>query len=106
MTLVVVPQSVSASGGKSSLRKASPAGPSCPRVPPRQGPYGAGWSAETGRVREPRQGERRGKPTVARGGKAAVLGALGRGRRPPPGSASGAGLQRGKAGTWERHRSP
>ena len=52
MTLVVVPQSVSASGGKSSLRQASPAGPSCPRVPPRQGPYRAGCREETGCVME------------------------------------------------------
>jgi hypothetical protein len=75
-------------------------------VPPRQGPYAAGGSEETGRVMEPRNGESRGKPTVASGWKAAVLGALGRGRRTPPGSESGACLQRGNWGTWESHLAP
>ena len=49
---------------------------------------------------------RRRTPTVSRGRKAAVLGALGHGRRTPPGSASGACLQRGSSGTWESPRSP
>ena len=38
--------------------------------------------------------------------KAAVLGALWRVRRTPPGSESGAGRHRGAAGTWESHLSP
>jgi hypothetical protein len=38
--------------------------------------------------------------------KAAVLGARRRVRRTPPGSESGAWLQRGNAGTWESHWSP
>ena len=48
----------------------------------------------------------RGKPTVSSGRKAAVLGALGRVRRTPPGSESGAGLHRGSSGTWESPLSP
>ena len=55
---------------------------------------------------EPRNGYSRGKPTVSSGWKAAVLGALGRVRRTPPGSESGACLQRGNSGTWESHLSP
>ena len=104
MKLVVVPQEVSTLGCKSSLMQASPAGQERPRVPPRQGPYGAGCREERGRVSEPRTGESRGKPTVASGGQAAVLGALWRVRRTPPGSESGAGLQRGHSGTWESHQ--
>src|SRR4029450_12168147 len=68
-----------------------------------EGPYGAGWSEGTGRVLAPRNGERCGEPPVARGGKAVGLGALWRVRRPPPGAESGAGLQRGNAGTWGGH---
>src|SRR5207244_12195135 len=49
---------------------------------------------------------RRGKPTVATDRKAAVLGALWRVRRTPPGSQSGAWSHRGRSGTWESHRSP
>src|SRR5262249_37786156 len=48
----------------------------------------------------------KGKPTVCKRWKAAVLGAVGRVRRTPPGSESGACLQRGNAGTWESHLSP
>ena len=48
----------------------------------------------------------RGKPTVSSGWKAAVLGAFWRVRRTPPGSESGACLQRGNWGTWESHLSP
>jgi hypothetical protein len=48
----------------------------------------------------------RGKPTVSRHRKAAVLGALGRVQRTPPGSESGACIQRGNSGTWESHLSP
>src|SRR6516165_10758901 len=50
---------------------------------------------------EPRNRERRGQPTVFSGRKAAVLGALWRVRRTPPGSESGACVQRGNSGTWE-----
>ena len=92
MQLVAVPQEVSTSGDKSSLMKASPAGQERTRVPPRQGPYGAGWSEETGRVMAPRKGESRGKPTVCTPWKAVVLDALWQGCRTPPGAASGAGL--------------
>src|SRR5262249_21436272 len=49
---------------------------------------------------------RRGKPTVSTGRKAAVLGAVWRVRRTPPGSESGACVQRGNSGTWESHLSP
>jgi len=52
------------------------------------------------------QAVQRGKPTVGKRRKAAVLGAVWRVPRPPPGSASGACLQRGNAGTWERPLSP
>ena len=75
-------------------------------MPPRKGPYEAGCSEETGRVIEPRNGYSRGKPTVSSGWKAAVLGALWRVRRTPPGSESGACLHRGNSGTWESHLSP
>jgi hypothetical protein len=106
MKLVVVPQEVSISGCKSSLMKAEPAGQERTRVPPRKGPYGAGWSEKAGRVIEPRNEYSRGKPTVSSGWKAAVLGALWRVRRTPPGSESGACLHRGNSGTWESHLSP
>jgi hypothetical protein len=49
---------------------------------------------------------RRGKPTVSSGRKAAVLGARRPARGTPPGSKSGACMQRGSSGTWERHVSP
>jgi hypothetical protein len=106
MKWVVVPQEVRTPGCTSYLMKAEPAGQERPRVPPRQGPYGAGGSEGTGRVMEPRNGERCGEPTVSSGWQAAVLGALWRVRRTPPGSESGACLQRGHAGTWESHRCP
>jgi len=48
----------------------------------------------------------RGKPTVSSGRKAAVLGATWRVPRIPPGSKSGACIQRGSSGTWESHLSP
>ena len=48
----------------------------------------------------------RGKPTVCKRRQAAVLVAQGRVSRTPPGSESGACLQRGNAGTWESHLSP
>src|SRR2546426_1180053 len=49
---------------------------------------------------------RRGKPTVSSGRKAAVLEALWRAWRTPPGSKSGACIHRGSAGPWESHVSP
>src|SRR5712671_5273465 len=49
---------------------------------------------------------RRGKPTVSSGRKAAVLDALWRAVRTPPGSKSGACIHRGSSGTWESHLSP
>ena len=55
---------------------------------------------------EPRNGYSRGKPTVCKRWKAAVLSAGGRVRRTPPGSESGACLHRGNSGTWESHLSP
>ena len=54
MQWVVVTQEVKTLWCKSSLTNASPAGPERTRVPPRKGPDGAGWSAQTGRVLEPR----------------------------------------------------
>jgi len=48
----------------------------------------------------------RGTPTVSSGRKATVRSALRRGRRTPPGSQSGAGLHRGRSGTWESPLSP
>jgi hypothetical protein len=48
----------------------------------------------------------RGKPPVCKRRKAAILGAVRRVRRIPPGSESGAGIQRGNAGTWESPLSP
>src|SRR5712692_7318582 len=53
-----------------------------------------------------RKGVWRGKPTVSSGRKAAVLGAVWRVGRTPPGSASGAGMYRGNSRTWESHLSP
>ena len=52
------------------------------------------------------KGVRRGKPTVSSGRKAAVLDALWRAWRTPPGSKSGACIHRGSSGTWESHVSP
>ena len=49
---------------------------------------------------------RRGTPTVSSGRKAAVLEALWRALRTPPGSESGACIHKGSAGTWESHGSP
>jgi len=46
------------------------------------------------------------KPTVCKRRKAAVLGALGRVPRTPPGSESGACHQRGHSGTWEGQDAP
>jgi hypothetical protein len=46
------------------------------------------------------------KPTVCRDRKAAVLEAIRRVYRTPPGAESGAGLHRGDAGTWESPGAP
>ena len=46
------------------------------------------------------------KPTVSSGRKAAVLGAIWRVPRTPPGSESRACMHRGDLGTWENHLSP
>jgi len=48
----------------------------------------------------------RGKPTVCKRRKAAILDAVWRVSRTPPGSESGACLHRGDSGTWESHLSP
>jgi hypothetical protein len=48
----------------------------------------------------------RGKPTVCKRRKAAVLGTVWQVPRTPPGSESGACLHRGNSGTWESHPSP
>jgi hypothetical protein len=48
----------------------------------------------------------RGKPTVCKRRKAAVLDALWQGCRTPPGSESGACSHRGNSGTWESYLSP
>src|SRR5713226_2687037 len=45
-------------------------------------------------------------PTVSSGRKAAVLGAIWRVPRTPPGSESRACIPRGDVGTWENHLSP
>ena len=68
---------------KSHLTNVEPTGQERTRVPPRKGPYEAGWSEKAGRVMEPRnvysrgqedipQAGSRGKPTVCSGRKAAV----------------------------------
>ncbi len=56
MKLVVVAQEVRTLRFKSSLTKVKPTGQERTRVPPRKGPYGAGWSEKVGRVIEPRKG--------------------------------------------------
>jgi hypothetical protein len=68
----------------------------------------ARWSPAIGRVGVRRRAAvgSRPKPTVGRDGKAAVLEAIWRGCRTPPGSERGAGLHRGDAGTWESPWSP
>jgi hypothetical protein len=106
MKLVDAPQEVSTLQCNSSLTKVSPTGQERTHVPPRKGPYEAGCSEQAGRGIEPRNVYRGGAPTVSSGWKAAVLGALGRVRRTPPGSKSGACLHRGNAGPWESHLSP
>ena len=109
MQWVIVTQELRTSRCKSSLTQVEPTGQERTRVPPRQGPYAAGGSEKAGRVLEPRKVSScgaRGQPTVCQRRQAAVLGALWRVRRTPPGSESGAGLQRGSSGTWESHVSP
>src|SRR6266849_8795644 len=103
MKLVVVSQWVRASWFKAHLTNVEPAGQERTRVPPRKGPYGAGCSEKVGRVMEPRNGYSCGQPTVCTHWKAAVLDACWRVSRTPPGSESGACLQRGNSGTWESH---
>jgi hypothetical protein len=69
----------------------------------------AEWSPEKGIVVDKRislKAVARGKPTVSSDRQAAVLGARGRVPRTPPGSKSGACMQRGNAGTWESHLPP
>ena len=56
MKLGVVAQEVRTLRFKSSLTKVKPTGQERTRVPPRKGPYGAGWSEKGGRVMEPRKG--------------------------------------------------
>ncbi len=56
MKWVVVAQEVSISRFTSSLTNVEPTGQERTRVPPRKGPYGAGWSEKRGRVMEPRNG--------------------------------------------------
>ena len=85
---------------------------------PQSWAYGAGWNEDAGRVSAPRPAERRGHqvdPEFPQGtlagcpwpAQATVPGvAPGRVRRTPPGAESGACLQRGRAGTGERPRSP
>ena len=86
-------------------------------MPPRKGPYEAGCREDAGHVIEPRnvysggredipQEVSRGKPTVCKRRKAAVLDAVWRVSRTPPGSESGACSHRGNSGTWESHLSP
>ena len=53
---------------KSPLMNAETAGQERTRVPPRKGPYGAGCSAKTGRVMEPRKVESRGHKEISQGG--------------------------------------
>jgi hypothetical protein len=86
-------------------------------VHPQSWAYAAGGNAAAGRVMEPRKLERRGpqahphgvaraKPTVCSGRPAAGLDAPRRGARTPPGSARGACLHKGAAGTWASPGSP
>ena len=63
---VVVTPEVSTSGCKSSRTTVEPPGQERTRVPPRQGPYGAGWSEQAGRVLEPRNGESGGRRKKSR----------------------------------------
>lgn len=78
----------------------------------RQREYEAGRNEDTGCVIEPRNGHccgqqdippgvRGGKPTVSKSRKAAVLDTPWRVCGTPPGSKSGACVQRGNSGTWE-----
>ena len=117
MQWVGVPQWVSTWWCKSPLTNAEPTGPERPpRASPAMG--GRSWRERGGRPREgaPQGGEswsagapQRGRGTsrrCARTGRHPSWGRYRRGRRTPPGSESGAGLQRGHAGTWEHPRSP
>jgi hypothetical protein len=78
----------------------------------RQREYEAGGNEDTGCVIEPRntyccgqqdipRGVQRGKPTVSKSRKATVPDTLRRVCGTPPGSKSGACVQRGNSGTWE-----
>ena len=68
MKLVVVAQEVRTSRFKSSLTKVEPTGQERTRVPPRKGPYGAGWSEDAGRVMEPRNGYSCGHKDISHSG--------------------------------------
>jgi hypothetical protein len=106
MKWVVVTQWVRTVGTNPTRSKPSQQVGSDIHVHTQQWAYEAGWNEEAGRVMEPRNGYSRGKPTVCTHWKAAVLDAIGRGCRTPPGSKSGACLQRGNSGTWENYLSP
>jgi hypothetical protein len=56
MQWVGVSQWVSTVRCTSHLTHVEPTGQERTRVPPCQGPYGAGWSEKGGRVMEPRKG--------------------------------------------------
>ena len=86
-------------------------------MPAQQWEYEAGVSEEVGRVIEPRNVESRGQKdslseVEAKSRRFASTGRqqswvrYRRVRRTPPGSESGACLQRGNVGTWENHLSP
>jgi hypothetical protein len=69
-------------------------------VPPRQGPYAAGWSEDAGRVMEPRNGESRGQEDIPH----AVLEGKADGVHAPEGSSPGCGRARAQdtTGVGER----
>jgi len=56
------------SGCKSPLTHVEPTGQERPRVPPRQGPYGAGWGEDAGRVMAPRHASSGGHKDIPQGG--------------------------------------
>jgi hypothetical protein len=117
MKWVVVTQWVRTWWFKSHLTKASPAGQErTPRASPAMGVRS--WSERGGRPRDgaPKCVESwsEGEPQRSRGHSRRFASAgrqqswvrPRRVRRTPPGSESGAGLQRGSSGTWENHLSP
>ena len=108
----MLPRGCAPGRGKSHLTNAEPAGQACtPRAPPAMGVRS--WRERGGRPRDGAptyvelwstgyaSSDSAGKPTTCRGRQAAGLDATRRGCRIPPGSESGACMQRGASGTGE-----